>query len=260
MLAIVTREMLEKRSVEVPPEVLSSLEKLGWYDPQGEKPKFVWLWTEAVVWNLPKEGFTLRVPRNTDGESISKIQTQVTNQMNFFYGMIGWLVSWAIDDSIRVPYIWNDPSVKSSLPEGVITMQTVKWRTLLYHVILDELRKRFGEIDETALTQLTDDDLINKYFQGNKKMFIDMFAMDKFEEVFWEDLKDKLEAAIRFLERKWLEHGDIHLWNIMIANGANGKKVVYLIDFWKSTIHYKSQPFIQSGRDHYLSNYPIIWN
>ncbi len=260
MDALLSHEILEQRHKEVPPEVLLCLEKLGWYNPEWDKPKYLGEGQEAVVWNLSKEWFTLRVPKKQDTIEISRIQTQVTNQMNFFYGMIGWLASWSIDDSVRVPLIWNDPTVDTWLPEGVITMQTVKWRTLLYHAMLQELEWRFGKIDETLLADMTDEELLLQYFDGNKRRFIDMFALDKIWELFWEELKNKFDAAIRFLERKWLEHWDIHLWNVMIVTDHSWKRIIYLIDFWKSTIHYKSQPIIQSGRDYYLSNYSLIWN
>jgi tRNA A-37 threonylcarbamoyl transferase component Bud32 len=260
MDTLLDNKILEQRFKEVPQEVLLCLEKLGWHTPEWEKPTYLWEWQEAVVWSLSKEWFTLRVPKNSDTIDKTKIRSQVTNQMNFFYGMIGWLASGSIDDSIRVPLIWNDPTVDTWLPEWVITMQTVKWRTLLYYAMLQELEWRFKTVDEMLLAKLTDEEILLQYFDGNKKRFIDMFALDKLWELFWEDLKSKFDTAIRFLERKWLEHWDIHLWNVMIVNEHSWRKIIYLIDFWKSTIHYKSQPIIQSGRDYYLSNYSLIWN
>jgi hypothetical protein len=247
---------------KLPGEIIESLIELWWHNSDWDSLKYVGAWQEASVWNLQKQWFTIRIPKDNSRENIRKLEQQRTNQLNFFYGMISWYASWMIPDYFRVPIVWNDPSVTTNLSPWIIVMQTVRWRTLLYYVMKKILKQRFWEAfqEDTFIAGKSDKEIVDNFFEGNMKTFIDMFALDKITELFWKEIGEKIQSSIDFLERKWLDHGDIHLQNIMVTEDDSWNICIYLIDFWKSTISLKSLPFIQNWRDYYLDKFSEIWN
>lgn len=247
---------------QLPEEILGSLKELNWVWSSSD-PVFVSFGEEANVFNLPKSWFTLRVPKDLD--NIPKMEQERWKQFAFFHAMIAGNKIGRIPSYIRIPFIWNDYSIKTGLPEWVIAMKTVFGRTLHYHMMLKELQMNGIDTSEERFSQYSDKELIDNFPQY--KSLSRLREIDPVQAIkifFGSEVATSFMGTLSFLSKNGLEHRDLHLWNIMLEKDpSSGLMTIYLIDYGKSSVSYtKAAHLIRTGQETYENpeEFEKIWN
>lgn len=247
---------------QLPEGILESLKELNWIGNTSD-PVLVWFGEEANVFNLPKSWFTLRVPKDLDDSS--KMIQERWKQFAFFHAMIAWNKLWRIPWYIRIPFIWNDFSIKTGLPEWVIVMKTVFGRTLHYHMMMKELQMNGIDTSWEIFSQYSDVELIDNFPQcKNLSRLREIDPGHAIKDLFGSEVATSFNWTLSFLSKHGLEHRDLHLWNIMLEKEPiKWLMTIYLIDYGKSSISYnKSAHLIRMGQEAYENpgEFETIWN
>lgn len=247
---------------QLPEGILENLQELNWVGNSSD-PVLVWFGEEATVFNLPKSWFTLRVPKYLD--DTSKMLQERWKQFAFFHAMIAWNKLGRIPSYIRVPFIWNDFSIDTGLPEWVIVMKTVFGRTLHYHMMMKELQMNWIDTAWEIFSQYSDVELINQFPQcKNLSRLRELDPVDAIKNLFGSEVATSFMWTLSFLSKHGLEHRDLHLWNIMLEKEpTKWLMTIYLIDYGKSLVSYtKSAHLLSIWQETYEnpSEFETIWN
>lgn len=198
-----------------------------------ENMNVIWTGSNAIIIDHPfKEDTVIKISKPWWDNLKKEIQAHY-----YFYTILNKLkLANLVDSRIKIPYI------KIGLDENFFEMEKIKWQSVVNIYYKQKYKNKLKHYSDDVLQNISDEDfeqiLINEEIRDKPRvMNYDKTKGDKmFDELY--DYADRILTPLWFwtatqlLEDCWLQHRDMHPWNVMVDNEAN----IYIIDFWRVKI------------------------
>lgn len=189
-----------------------------------DKVRVLWEWTKWFVLSNERLNFVWKIPISSE---VFPILLGEIEKHQKFYDMVMLLKGmWKIPEWVKVPSVKDE--IKSD--NLLLAMEKVNWNSLTTYRY-KEFYKDLPWFKEEIIGWLTDYEikLLLEHKYNVNKWELDSMVMEVGASLqkFFPDKLEWYNTAIKFLKERWLEHKDLHSWNIMIDTEWN----LYLIDF-----------------------------
>jgi hypothetical protein len=177
------------------------------------------------------------------GQNKDKLDIEFQSHKSFYDTLKQWKSDypWQLSDNIVIPKVW-----RIFWKDWCFTIKKIEWQSIKTRFYIEYYKKEFKELwlDESYLKQLNDWEIKQIMRKNNLQYIIEPLnfevydyknfdltskLIDYFSNFKKTDLWIELEKTTTLLKEYWLEHTDLHPWNIMFWN--NWK--IYIIDFWR---------------------------
>lgn len=183
------------------------------------KDEVEWRVMKFTLWTFDEESYWLSKTWNIVNLSIKKEQ-EIHDR--FYRALNYWKEQWKISDSIHIPRI-RDRTKNNDM----YSMELIKWKSLYFWSLYEQHEKHLIWL---SVDNLTEHELEN-FLVKNCWLQIELHKQDAVKFLEKRDPKkaEELRIAKKYLKEAWLEHHDLHIWNVMIDSNWD----LYIIDFWR---------------------------
>ncbi len=216
-------------------DYLSSYKEILWENI--DLSNVLWEWVNGIVLRYPIDWTVIKIRK--PWMHVDDIWIEISNHNKILLKLkeLKWWDNPKIDKSIKVPKIRE---VDSWYLKTFFTMEKIDWQTLSSRIFRNEHSWLKLE-NPDYLDTLTDREIIDlmteKYWSSTEslKKLREDYKWKYLDE--WLDWPEwsKLKTALKYLKESWIEHTDLHTWNIMIDKSWN----IYIIDFWTAKVNIK---------------------
>ena len=188
--------------------------------------KELWRGVQWIVYNIWRSDSVLKLYFDTP-ENLQATRTEACRQEDFcdviWYGYKVWLPrNFFVPELLHI--IHNNKreiiGIVMKKIEGKSLNTIEAWNIAIQDWVIT--RKEFDDLSEWEFIERFWD--LRQWY----KYYPDDFDVSNFSQ----ELIDQVKRMYEFFEKCWLEHGDLHSWNIMLWKLWE----LYFLDFWKSLI------------------------
>ncbi len=191
----------------------------------------LWEWNYGIVIAWPGREKVYKIWKTI--EASQELENEYKNHISFYLWIGENWNKW----NISIPFVAIEPKkIRNKNWDKLIIyeMERISWISILRHDLLKQYTKELEWFDHLSDTKLLNRLRKNGTLSETEYLLFYSNGLRILTENFpdlWEELRELLDN----LKVNWIEHLDLHAWNIMIDTNHKDWPQIYIIDFWKAT-------------------------